>query len=221
MVSFPPIADADGIAAALQLAAIASQHLIAHKRCKAYLARVNTAYFEPRGLHARIVGTKHVRRVLGVGKADPLVAPLDRDTVDLTCLQRCLTGLEARGAAPLVTEGLAVPGKETAVLARLAAWQVRRKLAKSEKSAKRARKRAIKKIEKGKKVKWEGAGERYRLKMLGWILIEDLADREAYVEEKERAKRSKKPRKEIAEAEGIAISRKEEVDIPETVPKSL
>ncbi len=170
---------------------MASQHLIAHKRCKAYLARVNTAYFEPRGLHARIVGTKEVRRVLGVGKEDPLVAPLGRDTIDLTCQQRCLAGLEARGAAPLVTEGLAVPGKETAVLARLAAWQVRQKLAESEKSAKRARKRAIKKMEKGKKVKKEGSGERYRLKMLGWLLIEDVAEYEAYVEEKERAKREK------------------------------
>ncbi|KAH8882733.1 hypothetical protein GQ53DRAFT_618558, partial [Thozetella sp. PMI_491] len=147
-VGFVPLDYGDGLAAVLQLICILTGHVIAKRRCTAYLERVNEAFFAPRGLHARIIGTKELRRVLGLPKNDQLISPLSAETVELTCQERCLAGLEARGAARLETENLALPSKETTLLAKLMAWQVRRKLSEFEKNSKRARKRALKRRDK-------------------------------------------------------------------------
>jgi len=192
-VQFVPVPYSDALAGALQLAAGCAGVVLSHVRGRRYLARLNGEYFAPRGLHACIMGTKRLKAVLGVPARETLLAPLAEETLGLSAQERCLAQVE-RWAAPLALSGLPPPSPETDILAKFAAWRVRRRVRSADRRAARGRKRAWKRHAKGKKLR-EGWGEKSRVKGLGWIVIRNLDEVVAEEEAKVKDKKTKKMKK--------------------------
>ncbi|KAI2617146.1 hypothetical protein GGR54DRAFT_215791 [Hypoxylon sp. NC1633] len=181
-VGFVPYDVAEGVASGLEALAILATIAMNYKRCKAYFALLNEKYFHPRKLHVKVIGSKRMMKMLHLGKKDPLVAPLSETTLDLSTQERCLKHL-SQWACELSFDDIPPPSPQTNILAKMAAWEVRHKISKADKQAKRSRKRAWKKHLKGKKFKesWE---EKWRVKRLDWILIQNLDEWETRKAEK-------------------------------------
>ncbi|OTB11065.1 hypothetical protein K445DRAFT_322410 [Daldinia sp. EC12] len=184
-----PYDGADGIAAALELAAILGMTIINYRRCKKYFGIMNEKYFHPRKLHAKIVNPKRIKKMFNLDKKDTLLTPITEETLELSNQERCIRYM-SQWTCQLSFDDLSPPSEQTALLARMAAWEVKHKIAKAEKQAKKSRKRAWKRHMKGKKLKesWLESG---RANSLDWLLIQNLDEWEAAQAEKE-AKKAKK-----------------------------
>ncbi|KAI0138076.1 hypothetical protein F4776DRAFT_654460 [Hypoxylon sp. NC0597] len=167
-----PYEGADGVAGALEAVADLAAIAMAYTRCKKYLMLMNEKYFHPRKLHAKVVDSKRMMKMFNLDKKDPLLAPLTEDSLDLSSQERCLNHL-SQWICELSFDDIPPPSHQTNMLARMAAWEVRHKIAKADKKAKRSRERAWKRYMKGKKLK-ESRMERRRVKSLDWILIQNL-----------------------------------------------
>ncbi|KAI0385195.1 hypothetical protein F5Y04DRAFT_247118 [Hypomontagnella monticulosa] len=189
-ISVIPYDAAQGIGAAVAGLATLSTFVMTYKRSKKYLALMNERYFHPRKLHVKITNSKKIMKMFNLDKKAPLLAPLTEETLDLSAQERCLKHL-AQWSCELSFDDVPPPSKQTNVLRRMAAWEVRYKIAKADKDAKKSRKRAWKKHLKGKKLK-EGTLEKGRIKSLGWILIQNLDEWEKGKAEKEAKKEEKK-----------------------------
>ena len=188
-VAFVPADGADGISGGLALLAALTAWAIARSRRKKYLALVNAMLFHPRGLHARVVSTKQMRAMLDIAPGEPLMAPLGQETLALSAQERNVLAMR-QWAAELEFEGLPAPDRAMGLLNRFGAWQVRRKTWQADKEARRGRKRAWKKHLKGKKLK-EGKGEKFRIRWLSWVMVQNLSEWEAEQKEMERRKTEK------------------------------
>ncbi len=189
-LQFAPLPYADALAAVMQVTAAVATIAVAQYRGRRYLARLNATFFEPRGLHAALVGTRKLKACLGVAKEHTLLAPLAEETLDLSAQQRCLRALETWAAA-LETEAMPPPSPETNLLARYTAWRIRSEIRKADRKAARSRRRAWKRYLKGRELK-EGWGEKSRVKRLSWIVLRNLDDVVREREEAEAAKAAKK-----------------------------
>ncbi|OTA54643.1 hypothetical protein K449DRAFT_310771, partial [Hypoxylon sp. EC38] len=167
-----PYEGADGVAGALEAVAEIATIAMAYTRSKKYLRLMNERYFHPRRLHAKVVSSKRMLKMFHLDKKDPLLAPLTEDSLDLSLQERCLKHL-SRWICELSFDDIPPLSHQTNMLARMAAWEVRHKIAKVDKKARRSRERAWKRHMKGKKFK-EGRMERRRVKSLDWILIQNL-----------------------------------------------
>ncbi|KAI1140801.1 hypothetical protein F5Y05DRAFT_374979 [Hypoxylon sp. FL0543] len=172
-----PYDGADGIAGALEAVAELATIAIAHTRSKKYIGLMNEEYFHPRKLHAKVVSSKRVVNMFNLDKKDSMLVPLSEDTLDLSLQERCLKHLSKR-ICELSFDDIPPPRYKLNMLARMAAWEVRHKIAKADKKAKRRRERAWKRHLKGKERK-ESRLERRRVKSLDWILIQNLGEWEA------------------------------------------
>lgn len=180
----------DAVAGVLEGIAILSMVAVTHTRVKKYLARLNGAYFHPRRLHVKIVGTKKMLRILGLDKKTPLIAPLSEETLDLGAQERCLLYL-SQWACQLDFNDIPPPRPQTTALAKLAQWEVTHRIKEADKKAKNSRKRAWKRFQKGKKLKEDGT-EKARVKELSWIMVENLHKWEQRKAEKLAKKEEKK-----------------------------
>ncbi|KAL0937653.1 uncharacterized protein CTRU02_207384 [Colletotrichum truncatum] len=190
-VAFAPFEGADGIAALIEVGATGLTYYMAKAKCDKFIDHKNEEYFNPRGLHARIVSGKSLRRNLGLDKKDPLMAPLGEDTLDLTPQDRCLEYLKDRVCK--LDFNIPEPEPETKTMARLASWRVKQQLKDTDKKAKAARKRSWKRFQKGKKLK-ECREEKSRVKRISWVIIQSIEDFEkdkALMEEEAKTKKSK------------------------------
>ncbi|KAH8662121.1 hypothetical protein BX600DRAFT_512991 [Xylariales sp. PMI_506] len=186
-IGFVPHDWAEGLSAALNVAAILANLAVTWKRKQKYLLRINEAYFHPRALHVGTISTRRMMERLGLDKKDPLLAPLTEATLDMSAQERCLQHL-SRWTSKLTLEDLPPPSLlRTGPLARLARWQVRHSVRKADRQARSSRKRAWKRHQKGKKPR-EAPGERWRVKMLSWVCVQNLDEWEA----EQQAKREKK-----------------------------
>jgi hypothetical protein len=190
-IGFVPLDWANGLSSGLNGLAQLTAAGVAHARRRRYLARLNEAYFRPRGLHARVVGTRAMRRVLGIDKKEPLILPLDEESADFSVQERCLRQLE-NWAAELEVRDLPPPDLGRATwLTKVAAWQVRSKTGKFEKKARRSRQRSMKRVAKGKALRENGL-EKLRVRMVSWVLVQDLEEYERGLEEERQKKQAKK-----------------------------
>ncbi|KAI1648303.1 uncharacterized protein F4817DRAFT_364457 [Daldinia loculata] len=188
-VGFIPYDGTDGIAAALELAAGIGMAIVNHRRCKRYFSIMNEKSFHPRKLHVKIISPKRIMKMFNLDKKETLLDTLAEETLDLSNQERCIKYM-SKWACELSFDDLPPPNGQTTVLARMAAWEVKHKIAKADKQAKMSRKRAWKRHMKGKKLKdcWL---ERSRAKSLDLILIQNFDEWEAAQAEKE-AKKEKK-----------------------------
>lgn len=189
-VGFIPWDGADGVSAALEAIAILATIIHAHKRTKKYLQRMNDTYFHPRKLHVKLTTTKKMMKLLSLDKKDPLLAPLTEETLDLTAQERCLQHL-SQWICELTLKDLPPFTRQTTMLARIAQWEVKHRVRKADRRAQWSRKRAWKKHQKGKPLK-EGKSERMRIKVLSWIMVQNLDEWEATKAAKEAKKLEKK-----------------------------
>ena len=162
--------------AALGFIASVGTRAISYTRQKTYLQAANERYFAPRGLHVQVIGTRRMRKLLGIGKNDPLIKPLSQDTLTQTPQQLYMAALEGRVCD--TTFEVPGPAEPTKLLAKLSSWQVRVQLRKAEKESRKARQRAWKSNTKGKgKIyKIEMWGQKVSVNRLGWILIKNLSE---------------------------------------------
>jgi hypothetical protein len=150
---------------------------------------MNEQFFHPRKLHVKIINTKKLKKRLGFDKKSTLLEPLGERNVDLSVQERCLK-YQSEKSCELSFE-VPGPAAQTTVLARIANWEVRHKIAKANKQAKWSRKRALKRHAKGKKLK-DGWAEKSRVKQLDWIFIQNLDEWQTIKAEKEAKKEEKR-----------------------------
>lgn len=193
-IEFIPFDGADGLAVLTELAAIGISYKVIIERCNKLLKKVNDDYFHPRALHARLVNTKRMTRSLGIPSDEPLIAPLEESILSMTAHERCMEQLKQYCSE--LSYDVPAPSPQTKLLAKFAAWNVEKKRKKFEKCSKRARKRAWKKHQAGKKLKREGNQEKSRVKKLQWLLIQNLDDFEREERENAEAEEQKKKEKE-------------------------
>jgi hypothetical protein len=178
-VAYAPVDGADGISAALELLADATAFAIAKTRCNNFLQACNDGYFHPRGLHARIVANKAMRRALDLAKDDRLIAPLSEEVVNMSAQERCLAQMRLHSCdLDFDVPEQATDNTQAKVMGRIARWRVRSKVRKRDRLARRSRRRAWKKLQKGKGVWREGYTERHTAKALHWLIVQDLDDYE-------------------------------------------
>ncbi|KAI1641489.1 hypothetical protein F4809DRAFT_654960 [Biscogniauxia mediterranea] len=160
-----------GVSGVLGVAAALSAPAVTYNGSRKCLKLMNEHYFHPRKLHVKIAHRKRIVKMFGLDKNDHLMwaCELSFDVLE--------------------------PSAQTTMLARMAAWQVKRKTDGADESAQKSRKRAWKKHHKGKTPK-EGWGERLRIKFLDWILVQNLDEWEAAKAEKQAKKGGKENKKE-------------------------
>ncbi|KAI1188144.1 hypothetical protein F5B17DRAFT_429791 [Nemania serpens] len=192
VVGMVPYDVAEGVGGALEGIAVIGTIALNYKRKKEYLALMNEKYFHPRKLHVKIIGTKRLKRLLGLDKKDPCLAPLTAETLELTSQDRCLRYL-SRYTCELSFD-VPAPSQATTTLAKITALRIKHKVRKADRLAKAGRKRAWKRHQKGKNPqdRWNSLGERARVKSLEWILVQNLEEWEARKAEKERKKEEKR-----------------------------
>ncbi|KEY68745.1 hypothetical protein S7711_00616 [Stachybotrys chartarum IBT 7711] len=173
-IGFVPWDGAEGLATLTELAAVGVGYRIVVARYTRFLRAANESYFHPRRLHARLVQTGRMKKALGIPADDPLVAPLEESTLDMTAHERCMEGLKPYCCQ--LSYDLPDPEPQTQLLAKLAAWTCEQDRKKVDRCAKSSRKKAWKKHQAGKKLKREGYEERARAKKLQWLVIQDLED---------------------------------------------
>ncbi|KAI0602769.1 hypothetical protein F4775DRAFT_588340 [Biscogniauxia sp. FL1348] len=139
-----------GVAVALSAAAVTYN---GNRKC---LKPMNEHCFHPRKLHVKIIDRKRIVKMFGLDKDDHLMVPLADGTLDLSVQDRNLEYL-SQWACELSFD-VPEPSAHTAMLARMAAWQVKRKTDEADDSARKRRKRAWKKHSEGKTLK-EGWGK--------------------------------------------------------------
>ncbi|KAJ2893961.1 hypothetical protein MKZ38_008047 [Zalerion maritima] len=194
--SFIPVDYADAIEAALKITAEGVQYAVARARINAFLRKANESYWHARGMHVRVRSTKKMRKMIGIGKKEKLVLPLTEEVVELTTLERCTRGIE-RWCERLEVDPEGLPMSKVGgkgrggYLERIAAWRVRWVVKEENKSAKKKRRKVMRRKEMGKKVRGEW-GEQGRLRWLDWVVIQRLGDWEREMEEKERKNKEKK-----------------------------
>ncbi|KAI8957557.1 hypothetical protein F5Y11DRAFT_339235 [Daldinia sp. FL1419] len=193
-VGIVPYDGAEGIAAALELAAIIGMALINHRRCKKYFAIMNEEYFHPRKLHVKIINAKRIMKMFNINKKEKLLAPLSKETLELSSQERCVRYM-SKWACELSFDDLPPQSEQTTLLGRMAAWEVKHKIEKADKQVKKSRKRAWKRHMKGKKPR-ECWYENSRIKSLDWLLIQNLDEWEAAKAEKQTKKEKKQGCKE-------------------------
>ncbi|KAI1324458.1 hypothetical protein F5Y16DRAFT_380970 [Xylariaceae sp. FL0255] len=180
---------ARGVSFALGFVAGVGAEVLHWQRLKAYMYRMNAQFFHPRKLHVKIIKTKRMKKLAKLDEKDPCLAPLTEQTLELSSQERCLAYLSQQAGAVSELDFVDVPppSPATNVLAKLAAKEVRYKVRKADTKAKWGRKKAWKRHQKGKKLqeKWEGWGERFRVKALDWILVQNLSEWEEARAEKE------------------------------------
>ncbi|KAI8623133.1 hypothetical protein F5Y19DRAFT_394215 [Xylariaceae sp. FL1651] len=191
-VGLVPYDVAEGIGGALEAIAILGAIAMNYKRTKDYLRLMNEKYFHPRKLHMKVIGTKRLKKLFKLEKKDPCLEPLTEQTLDLTSQDRCLKYL-SRWICELSFD-VPAPSPATTMLAKITAWEIRHKVHKANKKAKWGRKRAWKRHQKGKKLeeRWEGWGERMRVKALDWILVQNLDEWKTMKVEKEAKKEERR-----------------------------
>ncbi|KAI1114202.1 hypothetical protein F5Y14DRAFT_441420 [Nemania sp. NC0429] len=191
-VGLVPYDVAEGVGGALEGIAIIGTIALNYKRKKDYFALMNEKYFHPRKLHVKVIGTKRLKRLLGLDKKDPCLAPLTEETLELTSQDRCLRYLSQYTCE--LSFDVPAPSPATTTLAKITAWQIRHKVHKADRLAKAGRKRAWKRHQKGKNPqdRLNSLGERTRVKSLDWILVQNLEEWEAQRAEKERKKEEKR-----------------------------
>jgi hypothetical protein len=162
--------------AALGFVASVGTQAVSYARQKAYLKEANERYFAPRGLHIQVVGTRRMRKLLGIGKKDPLTVPLSQDTLTQSPPQQYMAALEGRVCD--ITFEVPGPAKPTKLLARLKSWQIRVQLRKAEKESRKERQKAWKSntTGKGKIYKIVMWGQKVKVSRLAWILIKNLSE---------------------------------------------
>ncbi|KAI1827713.1 hypothetical protein F4861DRAFT_492268 [Xylaria intraflava] len=191
-VGLVPYDVAEGIGGALEGIAVLGTVAMNYKRMKDYLARMNADYFHPRRLHMKIIGTKRLRKLFGLDKKDPCLAPVSEETIELSAQERCL-----RYLADYISElsfDVPAPSPATTTLAKIRAWEIRHKIRKADRAAKAGRKRALKRHQKGKKPmdRWNSRVERERVNALDWILVQNIKEWEVRKAEKEAEKEEKR-----------------------------
>ncbi|KAF9871511.1 hypothetical protein CkaCkLH20_10922 [Colletotrichum karsti] len=172
-LAFAPFEGADGLAFLIELGAAGLAAHMAKTKCRDFLAQMNRDYFGPRGLHVRIVDGKELRRNLGLETKDPMMAPLGEETLDMTTQERCLAYLNGRVCE--LDFDVPDPDPQTKALARLAAWRVKLHVKDTDKKATKARRKAWKRFQKGKKLK-ECREEKSRVKRISWVLLQSIED---------------------------------------------
>ncbi|KAI1192797.1 hypothetical protein F5X97DRAFT_64237 [Nemania serpens] len=191
-VGMVPYDVAEGVGGALEGIALIGSIAMNYKRKKDYFALMNEKYFHPRKLHIKIIGTKRLKKQLGLDKKDPCLAPLTEETLELTSQDRCLRYLSQYTCE--LSFDVPAPSQATTTLAKITAWQIRHKVRKADRLAKAGRKRAWKRHQKGKNPqdRWNSLGERVRVKSLEWILVQNFEEWEAHRAEKERKKEERR-----------------------------
>ncbi|KAI0425283.1 hypothetical protein F5Y09DRAFT_322121 [Xylaria sp. FL1042] len=192
-VGLVPYDVAEGIGGALEAIAILGSTIMNYKQTKDYMALMNERYFHPRKLHVKIISTKRLKKLFELDKKDPCLAPLTEDTLELTSQERCLWYLSKHSCE--LSFDVPAPSPATTMLARITAWRIKHKVRKADKAARASRKRTWKRHQKGKKLqgRWESRGEKFRVKSLDWILVQDLEEWEARkVEKGAKTKRQEK-----------------------------
>ncbi|KAI1296458.1 hypothetical protein F5Y03DRAFT_294074 [Xylaria venustula] len=194
-VGLVPYDVAEGVGGALEAIAIIGAIVVNYKRTKEYMRLINEKYFHPRKLHVKIIGTKRLKKQFELDKKDPCLAPLTEDTLELTSQERCLRYLSQYSCE--LSFDVPPPSPVTTMLAKITAWRIRHKVHKADKMARAGRKRAWKRHQKGKKPqgRWESWGEKFRVKSLDWILVQNLAEWEAQRAEKGAKKKERKKKK--------------------------
>ncbi|KAI0975580.1 hypothetical protein F4678DRAFT_275005 [Xylaria arbuscula] len=183
-VGLVPYEVAEGVGGALQAIAMIGSIAMNYKRTKEYMRLMNEKYFHPRKLHVKIIGTKRLKKQFELDKKDPCLAPLTEDTLELTSQERCLRYLSQYSCE--LSFDVPPPSPATTMLAKITAWRIRNKVRKADRMARAGRKRAWKRHQKGKKpqARWESWGEKFRVKSLDWILVQNLEEWEAQRAEK-------------------------------------
>jgi len=190
-VGLVPYDVAEGIGGAIEAIAILGAAAMNYKRTKGYLSLMNEKYFHPRGLHVKIISTKRMKKLFELEKKDPCLAPLTEETLELSTQDRCLKYLSQYICE--LSFDVPAPSPATTMLAKISTWEIKHKIRKADRCAKLNRKRTWKRHQKGKKLqeRWEGWGERQRIKSLGWLLLQNLDEWEAQKAEKEAKRREK------------------------------
>ncbi|KAI1351339.1 hypothetical protein F5Y01DRAFT_314987 [Xylaria sp. FL0043] len=132
-VGVVPYDIAESIGGALELIAILGSSIVNYKRAKDYKALMNEKYFHPRKLHVKIIGTKRLKKLFGLDKKDPCLAPLTEDTLELTSQERCLRYLSKYSCE--LSLDVPAPSPATTMLAKLTAWRIKYKVRKADKAA--------------------------------------------------------------------------------------
>ncbi|KAI5925720.1 hypothetical protein F4810DRAFT_657758 [Camillea tinctor] len=180
-IGFVPNEVAFGVSSVLGATAVLSAAAMAYNGTRKCLRLINEHYFHPRKLHVKVINRKRIVRMFDLHKDDHLMEPLTESTLELSVQDRNLKYL-AQWSCELSFD-VPEPSPQTTMLARMAAWQVKRRTDRADESAQRSRKRAWKKHNEGKKLK-EGLGEKIRIKFLDWILVQNLDEWEAAKAEK-------------------------------------
>ena len=189
-IGFAPMDWADGVSAALALAAQGVCYYVVTRQCARFLAKMNESYFHPRRMHARVVGAKKLRRAMGFDRKDPLIAPLTEEVLTMSAQERCLEYMKDRSCElSYDVPDISVKLKR---LLRIIAWNNASKARKFDRMVRRSRKRAWKKKQRGKVLKREGFLERDRARNLQWLLIQSKEDFDRQQDEDAAAKEEKR-----------------------------
>jgi hypothetical protein len=108
--------------AAIQGTAKLGTYAVSKGRTEAYMREVNEKMFKPRGLNVRIASTEAARALLKIPNAYPTLAPLTRQTMNMSTAERVL--VETRPYNAVLDLNVPPPTEQTTTLAKLSARQV-------------------------------------------------------------------------------------------------
>ena len=182
---------------AIQTTAQLGTAAVSRGRTEVYMKEVNERLFHSRGLQVRIASSDAMRAVLRIPREEPIVVPLDSETMRMSGTDRVLEAVRPFSAD--LDFNVPEPVQQSSVLAKLSARQVERQGKQNDKKALKEREKAMEKhmkrerkearrVEKeiGKngfesvsEFKKEEGGKEQEAKRAGkllWILIENLEE---------------------------------------------
>jgi hypothetical protein len=134
------------IGGSLQATAKIANAVTSKTRVASLMKTANAEIFGPQGHDVEVVTTEKLKQKLGIDETKPLLCDLDGKDMEMSVRNRQLQALEPY-VAPLIFD-IPVPTRQTNVLDRLAAGQLKRHMAKAEEKAIEARKKENKKADK-------------------------------------------------------------------------
>lgn len=132
--------------AGIQASAQLGTAIVSKTRTDMYMKAVNEKMFKPRGLRVSITSAGAMRSILCIPDAHPFLAPLTRETMQMSTLEREL--LAVREYSAVLELDVPRPAEPTTVLAKLSAKQVEGLAKKNQKKAVKEREKAMEKEEK-------------------------------------------------------------------------
>ncbi|KAE9373023.1 hypothetical protein N431DRAFT_289060, partial [Stipitochalara longipes BDJ] len=133
---------------AVQASAKLGTALVSKSRTDMYMKEVDEKMFKPRGLKVSIALVEAMRRILRVPDTQPLLAPLTRETMQMSTVERELLAVREYNA--VLELGVPRPMEQTTILAKLSARQVEGLAKKNQKKAVKDREKALEKKEKAR-----------------------------------------------------------------------